>query len=271
MIGQAKFIQNVDTMISNGKFPRFTILVGLPGSGKRTAAEYIAKKLGAGLVTYSCGVDDMRAMIGNAHKITSTQVFLIPDADNMSPAAKNCILKVTEEPPQNAHFIMTVTDTSNVLETIKSRGTILNMDKYSADEIVMFIKACVTKDVTSNTLAVLSNVCETPGDVLKVLDYNPEEFSEYVEKVTDNLEVVSVANMFKIANKVKLKETQEGYDLRLFWRMFVNICIDRLRTNVLLYGNWVRVTTKKLGALQITGANKSALFDSWLIDIKEVT
>lgn len=92
-----------------------------------------------------------------------------------------------------------------------------------------------------------------------------------MEKVTDNLEVVSVANMFKIANKVKLKETQEGYDLRLFWRMFVNICIDRLRTNVLLYGNWVRVTTKKLGALQITGANKSALFDSWLIDIKEVS
>ena len=266
MIGQKNLIHTVDDMIYFGKFPRFTILVGLPGSGRKLMAEHIANKLNAGIVTYTCGVDDMRAMIGNANKITSPYVYVIPDADNMSPAAKNCILKVTEEPPQDAYFIMTVSDINTVLETIRSRGTVMYMDKYSADEIGQ----CIDKECSATIKSIICNVCETPGDVKHIFEYNPAEFAEYVNKVADNLEDVSVANMFKISAKIKLKDTQDGYDLRLFWRMFIDVCIDRLRSDVLKYGKWVKLTNKKLQALQITGVNKSVLFDSWLIDIKEV-
>lgn len=271
MIGQNSLRNKVDTMIMNGKFPRFTILVGLPGSGRKTMAQYIADSLHAGMMKYSCGVDDMRAMIGYAHKIPSTYVFLISDADNMSPAAKNCILKVVEEPPQDAHFIMTVSDIDSVLDTIKSRGTVLNMDKYTQDEITQFIQSLPDDvSVSCEDVDILKNTCEVPGDVLRMIEYNPSEFMGYVEKVADNLEEVSVANMFKISGKIKLKETQEGYDVRLFWRMFVDICLVRMRKNSLMYGNWIKVTIKKLRSLQITGVNKSMLFDSWLTEIKEI-
>ena len=265
MIGQKNLIKRVEDMIYQGKFPRFTILVGLPGSGRKTMAEHIARKLGAGLILYSAGVDDMRAMIGNANKITSPHVFVIPDADNMSPAAKNCILKVTEEPPQEAYFIMTVSDINGVLETIRSRGTVLYMDRYSADEIL----SCAKWSHPSTVGSIISNVCETPGDVELLFRYNPAEFNEYVNKVVDNFDKVSIANMYKIANKIKLKETQEGYDLRLFFRMFIDICIDRLRSDALKYASWVRLTNKKLQELQITGVNKQVLFDSWLTEIKQ--
>ena len=266
MIGQKNLISRVDEMVEANKFPRFTILVGLPGSGRKTMAEYIAKKLNAGVIMYSAGVDDMRTMIGHANKITSTTVFIVPDADTMSPAAKNCILKVTEEPPQDAHFIMTVSDINAVLETIRSRGTVLYMDKYTADEI----EQCIDKSCSSTIRSIICNVCETPGDVDTLLDYNPAEFAEYVNKVVDNLEVVSVANLYKIAQKIKLKDTQEGYDVRLFFRMFIDVCIDRLRSDALKYATWVRLTNKKLQELQITGVNKQMLFDSWLTDVKGV-
>ena len=266
MIGQKNLITRVEDMIYQGKFPRFTILVGLPGSGRKTMTEHIAKKMNAGLIMYSAGVDDMRAMIGNANKITSPHVFLIPDADNMSPAAKNCILKVTEEPPQEAYFIMTVSDINSVLETIRSRGTVMYMDRYTADEIRQFVNT----PVSSTIGAIISNVCETPGDVEKMFEYDPAEFNEYVNKVADNFDRVSIANMYKIANKIKLKETQDGYDLRLFFRMFVDVCIDRLRSEPLKYASWVRLTNKKLQELQITGVNKQILFDSWLTEIKEL-
>ena len=266
MIGQKNFAKRIDDMISANKFPRFVILVGLPGSGKKMWAHNIAVQLDACYVEYSPGVDEMRTMIGHANKVATRTVFTIADADNMSPAAKNCILKVVEEPPQEAHFIMTVTDINNVLETIRSRATVLYMDKYSADEIGQFIDVPVSSTIRS----VICNVCETPGDVKKIFEYDPAEFIEYVNKVADNFDRVSIANMYKIGNKVKLKDTQDGYDMRLFFRMFIEVCIDRLRSDVLRYGNYVRLTNKKLQDLQITGVNKQALFDEWITDIKGV-
>ena len=47
--------------------------------------------------------------------------YIIEDADLMTPAAQNALLKVLEEPPNLVHIILLATEADKILSTIKSR------------------------------------------------------------------------------------------------------------------------------------------------------
>ena len=49
------------------------------------------------------------------------KVYILKDVQEMTPAAQNALLKILEEPPAHLRFILTVTNRSLVLETIRSR------------------------------------------------------------------------------------------------------------------------------------------------------
>lgn len=99
MIGQERSLTKIDRMIEIG-FPRFSIICGETGSGKKTIAKTIAKKLNAHLIISEIKVDNIREIIDLAYKQSEPTLYLIPDTDKMSNAAKNALLKVTEEPPR---------------------------------------------------------------------------------------------------------------------------------------------------------------------------
>jgi DNA polymerase-3 subunit delta' len=268
VVGQTSFINNINNLISSNKFPRFSIIVGQDGSGKKRMANYISSKLGCVSANYGISVDDVRQMISDAYRVSMPMVYMLPDADRMSPAAKNALLKVTEEPPQNAYFILTLTDLNNTLGTIKSRGTVFYMDPYSVYDIESYCKANYT--VSEEDLQIIGDLCETPGEVEKIVDMGTTDFYNYVEKVVDNVATVSGSNSFKIAAKIKFKDTDtDKYDLRLFWKAFMNICTTRLREDPLRYSVGIRITSKYLQELRITGINKQSTFDCWLLDIRK--
>jgi len=69
-------------------------------------------------------VSDIREVIKicNRHTFKSrNRVIIIPDAENMTIQAQNCLLKILEEPPLNTFFILTTSKPSDLLITIKSR------------------------------------------------------------------------------------------------------------------------------------------------------
>ena len=137
MIGQERLLTRIDKMIEAG-FPRFTIICGNKQSGRKTIARRIAKALGAYLINSSIKVDDVREIIDLAYKQTEPIVYLLADVDKMSPAAKNALLKITEEPPRKAYFIMTLQDINNTLATLKSRATVLNIDPYTPADLMKY-------------------------------------------------------------------------------------------------------------------------------------
>ena len=53
--------------------------------------------------------------------IFGRKIYLILNVDNSTPAAQNKILKILEEPPKNVLFLLTATNESKILPTIKSR------------------------------------------------------------------------------------------------------------------------------------------------------
>ena len=263
MIGQRNLQSQISQLIENNTFPRFSIFVGPKGSGKRTFVhEVVIKGITDGLYE-ECGikVDEIRELITDAYKIHSTAVYFIPDADNMSLAAKNALLKVTEEPPNNAYFIMTLEDENNTLETIKSRATIFHMDRYTPNEIEEYFKQKYGV-VWDREIPIIRSLCETPSEVDMLMTYDATNFYDYVQLVVDNIEDVSIANAFKIPSKVALKDDAEGYDLKLFWKAFIAVCFEKDQ-----FAN-IPITSKYIQKLKIKGINRQMLMDNWILSIR---
>ena len=271
MIGQHLLQSRIDQLMENDTFPRFSIIVGPRGSGKKTLAHLIYQKFGTGIFSnIGTSVDAVRQCITQSYTIRGSQaIYLFADADNMSNAAKNALLKVTEEPPNNAYFIMTLEDENNTLETIRSRGTVFHMSPYKADEIGAYFYDKYHANHGKEEEQIVRDICETPGEVDTLMSYGIKEFYDYVQLVVDNIADVSLANAFKIPNKVALKDTDEGYDLRLFWKAFINVIVDRaIISNAPLYA--VGITSKYLQKLRIKGINRQMLMDMWIVDVREV-
>lgn len=270
MIGQDNLLEKINTTISNDSFPHFILLSGERGSGRKLVASLVAKRIGGHISHCDIKVDEVRSMISLVNKTTDKMVVIIADADNMSVSAKNALLKITEEPPKNAWFVMTVEDESAIPDTILSRASIFKMDKYTPNELMDFSTSC-SNHLTPEEIDIIGNICNTPGDVISVVSIGVIEFWEYVNKVVDHIDTVSTANSFKIAKQIALKQGADGYELKLFWRTFMMVCTDRMRSNLedrIRYAEWIKITSKYTQTLRVRGANLQMLFDSWIVDIR---
>ncbi len=71
--------------------------------------EHIHKQFGQGVImNMGTSVSDVRQAVEQTQTVGGTTVFCtFADADNMSLAAKNALLKIVEEPPKNVYSKVT--------------------------------------------------------------------------------------------------------------------------------------------------------------------
>ena len=268
MIGQSVLYERIRGQIARNKFPRFSILLGEKGSGKKTLAKEIGIMLNCDTMCVTPTVDNIRVVIEDSYKLTSPIIYVIADCDNMSSAAANALLKVTEEPPQQAYFIITCESADNLLNTVKSRGVTYMLEPYTYEDKCDFLE-CQAKIPTCEEF--MLSVAANLGELQEMLDMDVEAFKSYVDLVIDNIAEVSGSNAFKIGDKINFKEDKDKYDLRLFLRAFSSMCIDRMlkADDPLKYATAVAITGDCIQQLSIRGINKQMLFDTWLLDIRE--
>lgn len=66
-------------------------------------------------------IRDMRADASVVPNEAARKVYIIEDAGNMNNAAQNALLKVLEEPPKHAAFILVCENVGELLPTVRSR------------------------------------------------------------------------------------------------------------------------------------------------------
>ena len=271
MIGQKNLLNKIEKQIKNDTFPHFCIIVGAQGSGKKTLANEIYKMFDEGvLMNYGISIFDVRQAINQSYAVSGTKTFiLIADADKMSNEAKNALLKVTEEPPNDAYVIMTLEDLNNTLDTIKSRASVYMMENYTVEEIDQYYQSVAKDKSGSEERIIISDICETPGEVDSMISQGILTFYDYVQLVVDNIAEVTSANSFKIADKLALKADSEGFDLKMFFKTFMSICIKRMESEPMKYSYGVSITGKYLRQLGIRGVNKQMLVDAWILEIRK--
>ena len=268
MIGQRELIKKIHGQIEREKFPRFSIIIGEKGSGKHTLIWDIATTLGCAVAFVSPKADEVRDVIENSYKVELPIIYAFTDCDNMSSASANALLKVTEEPPRNAYFILTCENLDNLLSTIRSRGVTYMMEPYQYNDKCDYLETQPNR-IDDDTMTFILDVASNIGEIKTLLNIDVAEFSKYVELVIDNIAEVSGSNAFKIADKVAFKDESDKYDLGLFWKAFRSACIDRgHEDDPIKYGYAVAITGDAIQQLSIKSLNKQMLFDDWLLKIR---
>lgn len=272
MIGQERNIEWLNMAVKNDKVPKSIVIIGPKGSGKRTMAKFIAQKLNCVYAPSDIKVDAVRQVVDTAYKTADKVLYCFENADNMKNAAKNALLKVTEEAPTYAWFVMTLMDDSTLLPTIKSRSFVMNMQPYTAEDKRLILSSLdKERKLTPEQRSYFIEMANTPYELQKLFEYG-QDFLDYVEMVADNVSEVESANAFKSGNKLALKNNDEGYDLSLFMLAFVQLCIKRITEgkSPIKYASGVPCTNWAYRDSMKLGVNKQQLFDWWVFKIRSI-
>lgn len=167
-------------------------------------------------------VDDIRVQVNNnvAVKPYSSRykVYIINEAEKMTPQAQNAILKTLEEPPEYVVILLLVSNVNTLLPTVLSRCVLLNMKPvrdslmkkylmeelrvpdYKADVCVAFARGNVGKakalasseefeNVKNEALGLLKYVqdMEIPEIVMAI-----KRIGEYRLEVNDYLDILAI-------------------------------------------------------------------------------
>lgn len=282
MIGQAKLIAQIDDLIAEDKFPRFSIVVGERGMEHEDVGRVVAERLECPYILLAdVKVDTIRRMIVEAYRLHETMVYIIPNADDMSINAKNAMLKVTEESPNKAYIVMCLEDLSNTLSTIQSRGTVFYMDRCKTEDIKEFARELYVNksDIDEKIIDMYGELCSTPGDVLYFNHHNIVNFYNYAEWVVNNVFIMNGAEAFKISDKLALKDEEDKYDCRLFLRaiqnVFTKMCLYNGFKDNGICGTYcaceeVRCISHYLQDLRIKGINKTMLMDNLILEMRKI-
>lgn len=166
LFGNEETKERIGRAIDGGRLPHAFLIGGPSGSGKTTLATEIAAGLNClnkgGSATIPCGscnncrriyegsFPDLkilekkkdRATIGvDAVKdfredmfLSSTEseykIYVIDNAECMTPEAQNALLKVLEEPPNSVIILLLATECDRILTTIKSRAQYIAMARF---------------------------------------------------------------------------------------------------------------------------------------------
>ncbi len=169
------------------------------------------------------GVDDIRNQLNNdiAVKPYSSRykVYIIDEAEKMTEAAQNALLKTIEEPPEYA-VILLLTDNANAfLPTILSRCVMIHMKSVDKDLVKEHLmKECGIPDYQAELAATFA-----AGNVGKAERYAAsEEFSARKDEVLhivrhiDEMKVSEIIDLLKHLAEDKAA-INDYLDLLLLW------------------------------------------------------
>lgn len=132
--------------IATKTFQHSYLFCGPAGCGKTTAARIFANDINGGKgnpievdAASNNGVDNVREIIDGARRKPldcEYKTYIIDECHMLSTGAWNAMLKLLEEPPATAVFIMCTTDPQKIPATILSRVQRYNFSKISLDSII---------------------------------------------------------------------------------------------------------------------------------------
>ncbi len=282
IIGQEQIKEHLQNALSTGKISHAYIINGEKSSGK----EFIAKIFAMALqceqegvepcnecrsckqtlsknqpdIIYvshekpnTISVDDIRAQVNNDVAIkpysSKYKVYIINEAEKMTPQAQNAILKTLEEPPAYAVILLLVSNMNSLLPTILSRCVTLNM-KPVKDELIrkFLMEELQVPDYKANVCVGFAR-----GNVGKAkLLASSEEFENIkaealsLLKYIKDMEMQEIVAAIKKINEYKL-EIQDYFDIIAIWYRDVLLFKATMDANQLIFRDEVQ-TLRKIAA-----------------------
>ncbi|MBR2401889.1 MAG: DNA polymerase III subunit delta [Lachnospiraceae bacterium] len=251
IIGQEQIKAHFKTMVESGQVSHAYIIHGEQSSGKdfiarifATALQCESKETAPCGECRSCkqaangnqpdiifvqhekpntiGVEDIRTQIVNDMGIkpysSPYKIYIVNEAEKMTPQAQNALLKTLEEPPAYGMIILLTTNVDSFLPTILSRCIVLNMKPvpdalvtkflmeelnvpdYKAEVCTAFARGNIGK---AKALATSEEFEQIKSDAVSLLKYVKEmdladlvttikKITEYKFQIKDYLDIIMV-------------------------------------------------------------------------------
>ena len=233
VVGHKDILKYISSAVENNRVSHAYILNGERGSGKKMLANLFAmtllcetgdnepcgkchscKQAESGnhpdiiRVTHekpnSISVDDIRTQVNNTVDIKPYQgpykVYIIPQADMMTPQAQNAILKTIEEPPSYAVFLLLTENAETLLPTIRSRCVMMKLRNIK-DQLVKkyLMEQLEVPDYKADVCVAFAQ-----GNMGKaIMLANSEYFNEIKEEVVHLLRNIDEMNVSELMDAVK--------------------------------------------------------------------
>jgi len=226
--------------------PHVFLLTGPSGCGKTTIGRIIANEVGGKAEYYEYnaanvrGIDSMREiervcifppMSGKA------RVWLFDEVHQYPAATQEAMLKMLEEAPKHAFFILCTTDPQKLKNTLKTRCMRYEVEPLDRAEMIDFLEGIVEEEGADVPDEVLKRIAKESGG-------SPRGALQLLDKVID----LEEDDMINAIDKIEAVETQ-SIDLcraliaRSKWPVIAKILSnlgddpERIRQSVLSYAN----------------------------------
>ncbi len=251
IIGQEHIVQTLKNAVDNDLLAHSYLFSGPKGSGKTTIARLLAKRINCenpqnGEPCNKCsacleinlgraidvieidaasnrGIDDIRELkegIKFAPSKLKYKVFIIDESHQLSKDAANALLKILEEPPHFAVFMLATTEAHKMISTISSRCQRFDFRRLSAQEIVKKLdriakteKLKVDKDAIE-LIAMNSDGAMRNGEMLldQVISFCHQNDKITAEDVKQLLGIVDISLISEFVGRLFQKDARKSIE-----------------------------------------------------------
>lgn len=218
LIGQKILIDTLDSYELES-MPHALLFVGESGCGKHTFSSYLAARLGLETVTVpmNCSDEDLVAF-----SQCSTPKLYILDLNEALEKAQNKFLKFIEEPTQTVYISLIANSEFQVLNTIKSRCTILRFSQYTYQEIKQ-----VVSDFNPKFSELDYKICRTPGAALALDSVQVPKLRAFCESIVLLKAPVRIGQLLTNYTKINCFENYDQYNFDAFFNMLAYVALNR--------------------------------------------
>lgn len=237
LVGQAHVRTTLENAIAKGAVSHAYLFTGPRGTGKTSTAKLFAKALNCENpngcnpcgVCYSCSndstdiieidaasnnsVDDVRQLKENIILTPmhgKNKIYIVDEVHMYTTQAFNALLKILEEPPAHARFVLATTEVHKIPATILSRCQRFDFRRISTNEIVDRLKYVLKEEGRAAEDTALNLIAQVSAggmrDALSLLDQALSRKTDLSETVTlnDVLELTGAVDVRVIGQLISL-------------------------------------------------------------------
>lgn len=146
IVGNEATVRSITQILSDDPGANHTwMFTGPSGTGKTTIARIIARELGAtgaGIIESNAaqyrGIDDTKRLIAQVQfRVPGSPItaYILDECHQLTNDSQQLLLKILEEPPEHAYFILCTTDPQKIKETIRTRCLQYKMEALKEKDV----------------------------------------------------------------------------------------------------------------------------------------